>query len=338
VNLFQTSFTEEELRPVVDVLVSGNIGFGSNVEKFECEISSYSKKEFNIATNSASAAAFMIFHFLRESHGICDIYTPSLAFASPAWAAKHFGHNLNFVDVDKNLLFDCRDYKQKRSKLQSNNKIVLMPILYGGVSSVPNWDVFGDEIVVVDSAHSITPTIESDFTFFSFHPYKPVCTSDGGVISTSNKEAAEYFYSYRNFGRTPLSGTYDIEQEGFKFYMNNLNATIGLVSLEKYHENLNIRKENYTFLKDNINLKNEVLLHDNSSSFYFATVFTENSNTKMNKLKMVKLYPLLHKTKYFSQNIPLKNTEKLYNCYCNLPLHGGLSDGDLDLILQVINE
>jgi dTDP-4-amino-4,6-dideoxygalactose transaminase len=188
----------------------------------------------------------MIFHFLRESHGICDIYTPSLAFASPAWAAKHFGHNLNFVDVDKNLLFDCRDYKQKRSKLQSNNKIVLMPILYGGVSSVPNWDVFGDEIVVVDSAHSITPTIESDFTFFSFHPYKPVCTSDGGV--------------------------------------------------------------------------------------------TENSNTKMNKLKMVKLYPLLHKTKYFSQNIPLKNTEKLYNCYCNLPLHGGLSDGDLDLILQVINE
>ena len=34
-NLFETSFTEQELQPVIEVLKSGKIGFGSNVAKLE---------------------------------------------------------------------------------------------------------------------------------------------------------------------------------------------------------------------------------------------------------------------------------------------------------------
>ena len=71
----------------------GELGFGVNVPLFETQFQPFSNKAYNIATNSASAAAFMIFAYLKEKYGVCDIYTPSLAFTSPAWAAKHFGHN-----------------------------------------------------------------------------------------------------------------------------------------------------------------------------------------------------------------------------------------------------
>ena len=308
--VFESKFTSQELTPLNEVLQTGQLGFGPNVLKFENQFQSFSNKKFNIATNSASAAAFMIFAYLKEKHGICDVYTPSLGFTSPAWAAKHFGHNIIWVDVNDNLLFDCRDYLNKR---RDENQPVVMPILYGGVSNIDGWDLEGDEIVVVDSAHCVTPTIKCDFSFFSFHPYKPICSSDGGMISTDDLEATNYFRNYRNFGRQNIKNSYDITQEGFKFYMNNLNATIALISLEKYKKDLEVRKNNYSKL-------NNVLSHDNSSSYYFATRLSDDANKFNQDHQLARHYPLLHKTEYFNSKVRLPNTELLHNKIINLPL------------------
>lgn len=308
--VFKSNFTKEELSFLDPILQNGELGFGPNVSLFETQFQPFSNKTHNIATNSASAAAFMVFAYLKEKYGICDVYTPSLAFTSPAWAAKHFGHNLIWVDIDDNLLFDCNDYLNKRTRA---NQAVIMPILYGGVSNIDNWTLVGDEIVVVDSAHCVTPTIKSDFTFFSFHPYKPICSSDGGMISTDIQEAAEWLSNYRNFGRQNVGNSYDITQNGFKFYMNNLNASIALISLGKYFLNLKIRKENYSKL-DN------VLPHDKKSSYYIATRIDKNANQFNQDNNLARHYPLLHKTKYFSSDIKLPNTELLHPQIINLPL------------------
>lgn len=319
--VFESKFTKEELNPINEVIKTGQLGFGPNVLEFEKQFQSFSKKPYNTATNSASAAAFIIFAYLKEKYGVCDVYTPSLGFASPSWAAQHFGHNIIWVDINDNLLFDINDYYKKRNikcERYSDGGItpVLMPILYGGVSNIPGFDdIKGgyNEIVVVDSAHCVTPTIKCDFSFFSFHPYKPVCSSDGGMISTDNLDATEYFHNYRNFGRQNINGSYDITQEGFKFYMNNLNATIALISLKKYYKDLEIRKNNYTKL-DNI------LPHDNNSSYYFATRLDNNAN-KFNKThQLSRHYPLLHKTKYYNSKVRLPNTEFIHNKIINLPL------------------
>ena len=312
--VFESKFTAEDISQLDDVFKSGQLGFGPKVLEFEQHFKSYSKKKFNVATNSASAAAFMIFAYLKKTYGVCDVYTPSLAFTSPAWAAKHFGHNIIWIDVNDSLLFDCDDYLQKR--LHGNRQPVLMPILYGGVSNINNWITNGDEIVIVDSAHCITPTINYDFAFFSFHPYKPICSSDGGMISTNDDDATNYFCSYRNFGRHSIDNTYDIIQEGFKFYMNNLNATIALISSKKYFENLKIRKENFNLLKSRYNL----IEHGSDSSFYFATSIIDKSTEINNKYNLARHYPMLHKTSYFDSDIKLDNTERLHNKITNLPL------------------
>lgn len=308
--VFESRFSEEEINPINELIKKGQLGFGPNVLEFENKFKSFSNKKYNIATNSASAAAFMIFAYLKEKYGACDIYTPSLAFTSPAWAAKHFGHNIIWVDVNDNLLFDCEHYLTKR---KGSNKKVIMPILYGGVSKIDNWKIVGDEIVVVDSAHCVTPVIKCDFLFFSFHPYKPICSSDGGMISTDNPEAAKYLQNYRNFGRKNINGSYDITQEGFKFYMNNLNAAIGLISLKKYKKELSVRKKNYLKLSN-------VLPHDTDSSYYFATQLKNEANNFNKNNKLARHYPLLHKTKHFNTAVSLPNTELLYNKIINLPL------------------
>jgi len=313
--LFNTQLSHEDINKIDKVLRSGNLGFGPNVDIFEEKYSLFSGKNFNISTNSASAAAFMIFHYLLESYGQCDVYTTSLGFTSPAWAAKHFGHNLIFVDVQDDLQFSSEHYRQIRK--ESKNKIVVMPVLYGGVSTISNFNLVGDEIVVVDSAHCATPTIKSDFVFFSFHTYKPICTSDGGMISTDIEEADAYFKSYRNFGRKAYGLTYDIVQHGFKFYMNNLNATIGLTQLEHYSRFLQERRSNYEKLKEKYNL----LEHDENSSYYFATTLTDDADSIIQDLKISRHYPMLHKTSFYESKQILPKLELLHSKILNLPLY-----------------
>jgi len=316
--LFKTTIKKQDLEPIQNVLSAGQLGFGPNVHRFEQEFFSFSRKKHNVAVNSASAAAFMIFSFLREKHGVCDVYTTSLGFTSPAWSAKHFGHNLIFVDVQNDLQFDSNHYRAIRNSGDSKRKQVVMPVLYGGVGSVNNFNLIGDEIIVIDSAHCVTPNLESDYVFFSFHPYKPICSSDGGMISTDDEEARNYFTSYRNFGRINSKHSYNIKSNGFKFYMNNLNATIALTQIKRYEENLNTRKHNYKNLSDRFSL----LPHDENSSYYFATTLVENADEVIEETGLTRNYPMLHKMDYYKTDARLPNIERLHGKILNLPLWG----------------
>tara|TARA_R100001460_G_scaffold69148_1_gene109710 strand:- start:3310 stop:4377 length:1068 start_codon:yes stop_codon:yes gene_type:complete len=341
VKVFQTRFSDSQLSSVTKVIKSGEIGFGPNVTVLEQAFREKQSRKHHhyIATNSASASAYMIFSYLKEKYGSCDVYTPSLGFTSPAWAAQHFGHRIIWVDVDDNLIFDVSDFKKKaksRCKRYLNDDIkpVVMPILYGGVSDIKGWKSLGSEgygeIRVVDSAHGITPVLESDFIFFSFHPFKPIASSDGGMIGTSDDEANNYFLSYRNFGRSNINGTYDITQQGFKFYMNNLNATLALESLCEYENNLMIRCENYQLWEDLLGehqCVGNLVKHDHFSSFYFATWISRKDTSEICKhTGLSKHYPLLHKTEFFNEleaveHEELSNSVKLHKHIINLPLH-----------------
>lgn len=322
--LFNTEILKEDVDFVSEILQKGNIGYGPLVEEFQNKFVPFSKKKYNVATNSASASAFMIFAYLKEKYGSCDVYTTSIGFISPAWAARHLGHNVIFVDVDDNLLLDVNHYRTIRK--DNGRKIVLMPVLYGGVSNIPEFDSLKqdgfNEIVVTDSAHCVTPTISSDFIFFSFHPFKPIAASDGGMISTDDEESFNYFNLYRNFGRKTIENTYDIVSDGFKFYMNNLNAAIALTQLNRYEEKLNIRKK-CNGLVENLNLNGRLLTHDVHSSYYFATLICDSNSVEelYEEFPTSKHYPMIHKTSLFNDSCILPNTELLHKLILNLPLY-----------------
>ena len=269
---FEPTITKQDIQKVTDLLKSGNIGFGDNVKKFENKFSKYSNKKYNIGLNSASAAAYCLFAYLYNKHGSCDVYTPSLGFTSISWAAEKNGHRIIFVDVDDNLLFDFNSYEEQKEN--TTRKKVLLPVLYGGVSNIPNFNKqVTDEIVVVDSAHCIQPTIKSDYIFFSFHPIKPLTMSCGGLLGTNDEDANEYICSYRNFGRENIGDTYDIVNSGFNFYMNNINATLGLSQLDTCFENIKKRKYNLEYMRKSVKLKVGCFTkHDEKSSYYLGTL------------------------------------------------------------------
>jgi len=91
---------------------------------------------------------------------------------------------------------------------------------------------------------------------FSFHAVKNLATGDGGMIVTNNEQWYRRLeklrwvginkdtWSREDFqgaGNSRYSWYYDIEELGFKYHMNDINAAIGLVQLKKL-DKLNARR------------------------------------------------------------------------------------------------
>jgi len=350
IKCFEPDLDSRDILSLEACLQSKQLAFGDLVIRFENAYKKHSNKKYNIGMSSASAAAYAIFAYLYETMGPCDVYTPFLGFVSPAWAAKKNGHNVIFTDVNDKLLFDSESYLRSRGDVPLTHKsrpIVVMPVLYGGVSEISDLDLVGDEIVVVDSAHCISPKIESDFVFFSFHPVKPICMSNGGLLATNDEQSAEFFRKYRNFGRETQGDSYDIVQDGFNFYMNNLNASLGLSQLSKCFNNVKKRKENYIFLRDNINTKlGSFVGHDLDSSFYLSTMVLNPGYSSKNIREYLSKkgiqasfhYPFLHKTKLFGRDEFIESAKKFDDKILNLPVHQSLTGADIDIIIEYLND
>lgn len=359
IKCFDPSIGEEEAQFVLRTLQSKQIGFGDEVKRFENAFKKLSGYHHNVGFNSASSAAYALFAWLSELYGSCEVYTPSLSFCSPAWAAKKNGHEIIFVDVDENGLFSVDDYKTR--KKNTSKKKVVMPMMYGGVANFP-FNTFNDgEVIISDSAHAIhSPSsrtctlaglqtkIRPDYCLFSFHPVKPICMSNGGMLSCINRSAYRYFLKYRNFGREVRGVSYDITQDGFNFYMNSLNASIGLAQLNKVYEMAHQRGRNHDYLKQALTALKipnfHMFKHDQLSSFYLCT-FTSDSFSGDIIMSLRDLgieatyhYPPLHKTTAFRADCELPNTEYLSKHLVNIPIHQNLTPVELDQIVQALSD
>lgn len=345
IKCFDSSITQQDKQNLLNTLESRILAFGPNVEEFENRYSRYSKKEYNIGFNSASSAAYLLYQYLYEKHGKCRIYTTSLGFVSPVFAAIKNNHEVVYVDVDDNLLMSTK--KLQEVFIEDSIVSIVMPVLYGGVSKIEDIETFCKErdcILLLDSAHCISPTMDYDYAFYSFHPVKPICMSNGGLLATNNKESAEYMFSGRNFGRKIIGDTYDLVQSGFNFYMNNLNASLGLSQLDHCLENVAKRKVNFETLKQNIPKElGYITDHDEFSSYYLSSLvlnkgFSSDIMRKTlrdNGVQSSFHYPFLHKTKFYKQDITLEKLDSLEDRIINLPIHQELLPQDME---KIINE
>jgi dTDP-4-amino-4,6-dideoxygalactose transaminase len=82
-----------------------------------------------------------------------------------------------------------------------------------------------------------------DMACFSFYIAHLVCCGEGGMVSTASSEVADLIRSTRSHGRPFDSIYFDHERAGINSKMNDLEASIGLESIEKFWETFNTRRE-----------------------------------------------------------------------------------------------
>ena len=251
--IFRPWFGEEEVEAVREVLLSGWVGAGPKVEALEGGFAEYVGTQCAVALNSCSAALFLALKVLDVEGG--EVITTPMTFVSSNHAILQNRATPVFCDIDPETL--NIDPEPVAAHITDRTRAIMVVHFAGHPCDMdPILQVARSRQlpVVEDAAHACGARYKGRMvgglgrlTCFSFHAIKNLSTGDGGMLTTDDDDLAERARRLRWMGITRdtwdrfghaasnsrPSWDYDVNEVGFKFQMNDLNAAIGLVQLGK---------------------------------------------------------------------------------------------------------
>lgn len=254
--LFKPDLGEAELEAVRGALNRAWVGLGPKVDEFERAWERYLACSEAIAVNSATAALHLALAVFRFPEGK-KVLVPAQTFSSTASAILY--NRLVPVFVDSNpvtLGMDLDDLERKYDR----DCVAVLPVHYGGhpvpMERLVPWARERQMKVVEDCAHTsgslykgIPLGLWGDIGCFSFEEKKLMTTGDGGMLCSNDPELLRDVramrwvgidrdtwrsaHEYTSTKRDALHWFYELRILGYKYNMNDLAASIGLVQLEK---------------------------------------------------------------------------------------------------------
>ena len=190
---------QEERKAVDRVLRSGIIAQGPEVAKFEEEFANICGVKYAIATCNGTTAGHLVMLASGVGPGDEVITTPFTFFAT-ASVVIMAGAKPVFVDVEKDGF--CLDPKKVASAITEKTKAIHPVHLYGELADMPSFQeiIKNNGIVLIEDsaqAHSANcwDTNAGSFgkaAWFSFYPTKNMTTSEGGIITTNNRNTTNH--------------------------------------------------------------------------------------------------------------------------------------------------
>lgn len=256
IRLFRPLLGEEELQAVADTFERSWVGLGPKVNAFEEAWERHLGCREAIAVNSATAALHLALAVFRFPKGK-KVLVPSMTFSATASAVLYNGLEPVFVDSDPTTLgMDLEDLDRKWTP----DCVAVMPVHYTGhpvpMERLVPWAREHDLKIIEDCAHTSGSVYEGtplglwgDVGCFSFEEKKLMTTGDGGMICSNDKNLLRDVRAMRWVGidkdnwkaakgytsrdRDAMHWYYELNVLGYKYNMNDLAASIGLVQLEK---------------------------------------------------------------------------------------------------------
>lgn len=271
---------------VVDTLKSGWITTGPKTLKFEVALMAYCGNKATVCVGSATAGMHLVLHWLGVGPGD-EVIVPAYTYCATANVVEHLGATVVFADVNE-LDFNI-GLKSIADKITSKTKAI-MPVDIGGYPCdydeimalvEANASIYegrtevqkklGRIAIIADAAHSLGATYQgertgtcADVSVFSFHAVKNLSTAEGGAIAFNLPDAFDCDELRKAFKTKSLHGQskdafakmqvggwrYDVIEAGFKCNMTDIQASMGLVELARYEENLERRQQIFALYTD----------------------------------------------------------------------------------------
>ena len=261
--LFKVHYPKGIGAEIEKVFESGFITEGDKSDLFEKKFSDYVGNTNCSLVNSCTSALTLAYHMSDVKSGDEVIATPMTCMATnePLNVA---GAKIVWADVDPTT--GNIDPESVRKKLSSKTKAIVGVHWAGQPFDIDSINEIAKENnlkVIEDAAHALGATYNnvqignhSDYVCFSFQAIKHLTTADGGAIFSKNSEDDDRLKKLRWFGldRKYVGSKWeqDIVESGYKFHMNNINATIGLEQM-KYIDNIvSSHKKNGQYYDENI--------------------------------------------------------------------------------------
>ncbi len=309
--LFKVFMSEDVKDPLISTLYSGMIAQGARVEDFEKELSKMFNHPYILTLNSATSGLTMAIRMIEDEfkkNGI-DILEDDEVLSTPltcmATNIPIMANNMHikWVDVDINTgIIDLVDLEKKITK---KTKIIMI-VHWGGypvdLDEIKNiLDRKEKEIgfrpkVIEDCAHSFLSEYKGkklgtygNYAVFSLQAIKHLTTGDGGLLFCPDKESYERAKLLRWYGIDRNKRNYqgkdfrleaNVSDWGYKFHMNDINATIGLYNLPHMSDLVKKDRENGIYFDENIkNPKIRIIQPydiNRKSAYWLYTIMVED--------------------------------------------------------------
>jgi len=344
----------EDENALIRVIRSGWLSDGKETESFEKEIAQYTGAKHVIVVNNGTSA--LIASLLAEGISKDDeVIVPSFTFIAPVNSILVIGAKPVLVDCDLET-FNITLEKVKE-KLTERTRAIIFVDVSGMANDIDLFRELAKEhnlVLIEDAAQAIGGEYKDrkigsfgHTTIFSFHMAKPITTIEGGCVLTNNDNVARKIRMIKNHG---MQAKYDYGFLGLNFKITDIQSALGRSQLKRL--DYFIEKRNKLVEKYKKGLKNcrfqEIPDYVTKHPYMlFGVLVDEDIRDDLNKYlnnngidTRICWLPAhrqeYHKTIFSNENLP--NSEKISSQIINLPIGNGLSDEEVDYVINTFNK
>lgn len=269
------SITRESRDLINKILDSGRVSNGKYVREFEEKFAQLVNAKEAIAVSSGTDADTLALAVLYDfgAKRADEVIVPALSFVATGNAVLHAGFKPVFVDIEKETLNINPSLIEKEITKKTR---AIMPVhLMGKPAKMDIINKIAKKhnlFVIEDAAEAHGAVYKgknagewSDIAAYSLYLAHIITTIEGGIVTTNNKNFAEILRSLRCHGRAckckicvmnATSGycakrfkyakdiRFIFERVGYSSKMNEIEAAVGLGSLNMYHKIIEKRHHN----------------------------------------------------------------------------------------------
>ncbi|EGF59399.1 DegT/DnrJ/EryC1/StrS family aminotransferase [Bacteroides fluxus] len=339
------------------ILYSGYIAEGQPVYDFEDKFKDYIGNPYLLALHSGTDALHLSFILAGIKPGDEVISTPMTAEPTNTSIAM-VGGKVVWGDVNPNN--GLLNPESVRSLITERTKAIVLVHYAGMVCDMDAFNQISEEYnipIIEDAAHALGSKYggrmvgcNSPYTIFSLQAIKHMTTVDGGFLCVKSEEDLNRARRLRWFGldkkRSRLEN--DITEVGYKYSMNNVNATIGLVQMRYVNEIVGKYIDNGKFYDNVLGRVDGVTMVDYSpnteASYWLYTMRVERREEFMRMMESegIMASPLHHRSDTHSifkeSQRELPNMDKWYDSFVHIPCGWWVSAEERERIVEVIKK
>ena len=342
----------EVLMPELEkILYSGYIAEGEAVYQFEAQFSKFIGNPFSLAVHAGTDALHLALLLAGD-----EVISTAMTAEPTNTAIAMTGARVVWGDVNpRNGLLDPFSV---RSLINERTKAIVVVHYAGMVCDMEEFNRIAHDFkipVIEDAAHALGAKFNgqligsnSPYTLFSLQAIKHVTTVDGGFLCVGNQKDYEKARLKRWFGldKTKSRLENDIQEVGFKYGMNNVTATIGLVQMRYLEEVLGRFISNGKYYDEHLKNISGVELVEYSknteASYWLYTMKVERREDfiKMMESEGITVSPLHHRNDthsiFAASRRELPGLEEFYSRLIHIPCGWWVSGEERERIVSCI--
>lgn len=331
---------------------------GRFLDGFEAEMAKLCGVKHAIATNNGTTALHLALVAMGIQPGD-EVIVPDLTYIASANAVRYCGATPVFADNElRTYNVDPADIERK---ITPRTRAIMPVHLYGHPADMdPILDIARRHnlMVIEDAAEAVGATYKGrpvgglgDCATFSFFGNKIITTGEGGMVTTNDDDLAARLRLYRSQGMDP-NRRYWFPVIGYNYRMTNLAAAIGLAQIERLDHHLEARRRviaGYQARLARLSHRLQLPVAENwaGSVWWMYTVLVDDPSRRDAVMAAmaqdgIETRPIFHPMHtlppYAEPADPYPNAVWAGARGINLPTHGGLTDHDLDRVVESLEK